>query len=741
MGWTNIVRAAIRGDHEFAGLDPYATWSLTRHGKQHLFQSKELVHDKVLHYQVLLELQENVTPDKLEALIGEFPSRPEMPERRIAIPPAYRNLPENLRNIKHVTAIVTKDFFHILSNFPEVHSVLKRVTLSRPVPQEAMRVPLDGQRSIDPRRSSERRATSPGGANVVVGIIDDGIAFGHERFRDKSRKTRIASIWLQDGFPECDSFDYGREINQDSINRCIEKCTHKGGFEEDTFYRLMGVGEFTQQGHKPVMWRKAHGTHVLDLAAGPQPKVGELSPLAMMYPDWRIICVQLPVATTADTSGASLAANVVDGIWHILNRSSPDDGATYPNVVINLSYGMLAGPHDGTSHLECAIDDITSFWEHATGAKVSVMIPSGNSHLSRIHACIERHHFDRGNGCVDLPWRILPDDRTPSYLEVWLPHRSTRDASPVELMIVPPDGDESDWIGSSNPVVRLTPENSDDVVCQASYEYVPASGRALFLVIVGPTASLPAVVEKRSLATAPFGLWKVKLRRTNLHENDKVNAWIQRDDTPFGYRTGGRQSYFDDPFYRRFDAAGREIEDDHPSDKIKIDSGAGEKGHDSIVKRAGSMNALATGVSTIVLGGLLGKEQRLAKYSAGGPIELKMGEKSPHRHGPDAVAVSDDTAVRAGTLAAGTRSGSMVAMNGTSVAAPLITRWIAVEFAAGRAGDRRAVRALAAANASENPVVANASGKAGRSAMDDSRCGAGSIRNLPPHHPLRLSKR
>jgi hypothetical protein len=728
MRWSNIDDpAVIRGD----GLDPYATWSLTDHGKQHLFKSEDLIlevdHNKPLHYQVLLELQENVSPKAFKALIDELSSQLETPrglKDPIAIPPAYLNLPENFRNIKHVTAIVTYDFFKILST-PKVREVLKRVTLSRPVPRSAMRLPLV-PRSNDSRRSSERRATSPGGANVVVGIIDDGIAFGHERFRDKSRKTRIASIWLQDGFPECDNFDnfdYGREINQDTINDYIEKCTHMGGFEEDKFYRLIRVVDFTQQGHKPVMRRQSHGTHVLDLAAGPQPRVGELSPLAIVHPDWRIICVQLPVATTADTSGASLAANVVDGIWHILTRSSPDNGATYPNVVINLSYGILAGPHDGTSHLECAIDDIASFWEHATGAKVSVVIPAGNNHLSRIHACIERHHFDRGNECVDLPWRILPDDRTPSYLEVWLPRGSARAASPVELMIIPPDGDESGWIGAGNLVVQLRPETSEDVVCQASYEYVPATGRALFLVIVGPTASLPVKVAKQSSATAPFGLWKVRLRRRNLHENDKVNAWIQRDDTPFGYRTGGRQSYFDDPLYRRFDAAGREIEDDH----------ATHKSHDSVVKRAGSMNALATGVSTIVVGGLLHKEQRLAKYSAGGPIELKLGEKLPHRHGPDAVAVSDDTAVRAGTLAAGTRSGSIAAMNGTSVAAPLITRWIAGEFAAGQVGDRAAVRAQAVAIPAPSREV--------RSAKDDTRCGAGWISNLPPHHPLRFSKR
>jgi hypothetical protein len=113
------------------------------------------------------------------------------------------------------------------------------------------------------------------------------------------------------------------------------------------------------------------------------------------------------------------------------------------------------------------------------------------------------------------------------------------------------------------------------------------------------------------------------------------------------------------------------------------------------VKRAGSINAIATGKDTIVIGGLLRKELRPPAYSAGGPITTPTGAASPHRCGPDTLTVSDDSIVQPGVLAAGTRSGSVIAMNGTSVAAPLMTRWIAGELAAGRRGNRRAVWKLA----------------------------------------------
>src|SRR5262249_36509554 len=46
-----------------------------------------------------------------------------------------------------------------------------------------------------------------------------------------------------------------------------------------------------------------------------------------------------------------------------------------------------------------------------------------------------------------------------------------------------------------------------------------------------------------------------------------------------------------------------------------------------------------------------------------------------------------------GMLAAGTRGRTIVAVNGTSVSAPQVTRWIAAEMTAGRAGNRAAVAA------------------------------------------------
>ena len=89
-------------------------------------------------------------------------------------------------------------------------------------------------------------------------------------------------------------------------------------------------------------------------------------------------------------------------------------------VVINLSYGYFAGPHDGTSAFEEAIE-LLIVLSTALGVTLSVVLPAGNSYLLRTHAQVS---FEKIGQVVLLNWRVLPDCRTPSYLEIWLPYRA-----------------------------------------------------------------------------------------------------------------------------------------------------------------------------------------------------------------------------------------------------------------------------------------------------------------------------
>ena len=95
----------------------------------------------------------------------------------------------------------------------------------------------------------------------------------------------------------------------------------------------------------------------------------------------------------------------------------------------------------------------------------------------------------------------------------------------------------------------------------------------------------------------------------------------------------------------------------------------------SAVKRAGTLNPIATGRHTIVIGGFRRKDLLPADYSGEGAVASRVG--------PDALAVSDHSIVHSGLLAAGTRSGSVIALTGTSLAVPQITRLVACLLAEG----------------------------------------------------------
>ncbi len=490
---------------------------------------------------------------------------------------------------------------------------------------------------------------------VVIGIIDDGIAFAHERFRI-ANGSRVKYFWMQDGVyaGPGGNVDYGRELSPAAIQNLFNRYTRNDTLDEDGLYRAAGLIDFHRAGHKAVNWRAAHGTHVMDLAAGYDP--------AEQRADRPIVCVQLPARTTANTSGADLVTYARDALLYICDRAVNIGQGQWLPVVINFSYGLIGGPHDGTSDLELLMEWLVKERQQPPyRQKVRIVLPAGNSYLSRCHA--EIGFPTPAADVVELPWRVLPDDKTPSYVDIWMPRRPSGATvqKRIEVSVVPPGGEESPPLGDTGQgMVQWRPFGPP--LCTLQYNVFPwPTERGRFRITLRPTANFD-----RPLPIAPAGTWIVKIRNAGLPRGEKIHAWVQRDDSLYGYPRRGRQSFFDHPDYKRIDHAGRETDSD----------GAGG----CPVKREGLLNAIATGTSVVVVGGFRRKESTAALYSGGGPAHS--------RQGPDALTVAEDSVVHGGVLAAGSRSGSVVAMGGTSVATPQITRWIADRLAESRAGDR-----------------------------------------------------
>jgi hypothetical protein len=527
------------------------------------------------------------------------------------------------------------------------------------------------------------KTAAPAEGTVVVGVIDDAIAFAQERFRNAAGKTRVEYAWVQDGLPtpKGGGVDYGRDYSKREIDKLLSEATFAGAIDEDAFYRLAGMADFARPGQGAVAHRAAHGTHVMDLACGEDPRsVGENDDKQP------IVSVQLPALAAADTSGASLEPYVLHAIDYILDRAdriAEARGCGRLPVVINFSYGFIAGPHNGTSVIEAAIDAIVAQRRDA-GQDVRVVIPAGNSNLTRCHALVG---FEETGATQDLHWQMMPDDRTSSFMEIWLPQRPAgQKGSRLSITVTPPGGPESPPLEESSGA-GFAFKQDGDILCKLVYREEPEpAGRGRFFI-----AALPTADPKPLTRLAPSGVWTIRLKNQALGKEETVRAWIQRDDTLYDRGRRGRQSYFDERCYRRYDQQGWVIADDALQPPC-------------VVKRAGLLNALATGRETIVIGGFRRKETTLADYSAAGTQTPDPTLSPPYRN-LDAVAVSDDSRIFRGVLAAGSRSGSVIAMSGTSFSAPQVARWLAKELAEGRSGDAAAVQAKARHDNAQMPPL------------------------------------
>jgi hypothetical protein len=466
---------------------------------------------------------------------------------------------------------------------------------------------------------------TPGGkpTRIAMGVIDQGIAFAHPRFRHNTG-TRIAAVWQQDR----------GVIAAQKIDAALAN-----GKDEETIYRTLGGLDFQAGGYKPLAMRRAHGTQVLDLMAGDDPTANRC--------DRPIIAVDMPESAVGDPAGSLLTPYAAFGLlWIVLVAETlREPGKTLP-VVVNLSYGPNEGPHDGSGLLEHLIDLLTQMFA-PSATPLTVVVAAGNSRQARMHA----HGSIAPGSTQTLQWRLQPCGRTPSQMELWF----SAGAEPA-VKLTAPDG-------RNFTVSALQPQDGWPAVGLPAVlaDYATVNGRVKVTLTTAPTESDPTVVIGPPIVQN--GLWTIAIRNRG-NASCEVHGWIRRSDTQAGRRAKGRQSYFDEASYARFTASGApQLYDPTPP---------------AVVQRAATLSGAATGSSTFVIGGYVDATAQPARYSSQGP----HFNSARNRGAPDWLERSEDSLACRGVLAAGNRASSVAAMNGTSAAAPQAARRIADLIAA-----------------------------------------------------------
>jgi minor extracellular serine protease Vpr len=183
--------------------------------------------------------------------------------------------------------------------------------------------------TVDRVSAGETPLTLPyTGKGVMIGIIDDGIEFGHPYFLDSSGKTMIHAIWNMDyTLHPPPGYIYGSLWTKDSLDYFIANNYNKG-------WIYAWQNKFGYSGH---------GTAVASLAAG---KYG-VAPGATL----------VGVALTAFLDTLLRSDRIIDGIAFLYNTAQELN----KKCIINISLGtQWGGPHDGRTMVEKAIDNFSA---------------------------------------------------------------------------------------------------------------------------------------------------------------------------------------------------------------------------------------------------------------------------------------------------------------------------------------------------------------------------------------------
>lgn len=538
------------------------------------------------------------TPDRLEQLI------------RVDLIPGYGSV---LKRCK------VKWAFNVIRNFP------KRLQISPPIRAAAAPAAFGGSGVRPPVTIVKDEGFQP---EIVIGLIDQGIDPDAAYFDGGDGYSRLKSFWRQD-------FNYNQS-DAGAVPFGAEE--RRFPLEEATIDRLPGVligGRGDRWLPDPTLFRVSHGAHIASALVGDLSEPPDIS-LSAAEDEPAVVAVELSRDVVRDTSGASLDAAVLTGVFHIIERAQLLAGGLMPFTVINISYGYTAGQRGPSRMVTQALNELICEY----GDRLRIVLPVGNARQARVFAA-----FEADETVKTLPLRVQPDDKTPSFIEIWTTERYDA-AKDLWVSVATPGRDYSAPVSPGGAAQVL----GNDVAIVSGH-ICPASKRGYVRLAMQPTARA-ADMERGPLA--PPGLWRIEVSSVTKR---LVEAWITRDDTIAYYRREGRQSYFDDPDYVRFDREGRVLEEDPP-------------GGAALVKRGGLLNAIASDMTDNVAGEF-GAEDRLAVYS-GAPEPCVYWS-----------AISDDSQVHSGVMGASGRDGTRIALNGTSVASARVARHIVEAHRAG----------------------------------------------------------
>ncbi|MCV6576846.1 MAG: hypothetical protein OIF58_14030 [Cohaesibacter sp.] len=497
----------------------------------------------------------------------------------------------------------------------------------------------------------------------IMAVIDDGIGFLNKTFCTSETSSRFTAFWMQaieKTSIQTSNVHLGRTLEKKELDKLLKKVAK--GEREDDIYRDLMRDIAQPDSHQSLSFASSHGTMVADLAFG---KKGDC------VDDLDLLGVQLPPESVEDTSGMRFAPYLVMAARWILARAHLMDDGKEP-LIITISMGFLAGPKNGTHFVEYALAESIERWRKMTGRRTHIVFPYGNNFETNQVAKL-CHGEPLGVLPDLLEWIVLPDDHTPSYIEIRSRPEQLGDACKnFDIDLLP------------STMVALRAPNGETLIEGPA----PEAGKAIDLMLEGALigrlyhvaarefekgVTQPAMLVFSLAPTADLADGGL-LAPAGAYELDVIDAsgsrefvlQIQRDDTPPGYVSRGRQSYFDNMKAHLW------------NHKYRDYTGLGDDGP---ITHEGSNSALTT---AHLLPGTLGDsidsvaaaEQESATELVPAGYSAQGGDWSGNQ--PKRAHIVEESPSLIGKIASGTLSGSISRLSGTSAAAPLEARHLAL---------------------------------------------------------------
>lgn len=214
------------------------------------------------------------------------------------------------------------------------------------------------------------------GTDVLVAVLDSGIAYERADFRKEDGSTRIVALWDQTLVSEGEQrppegFVTGIEFSEDQINQALEA-------EDESGERRVGNGF----GIVPSRDVSGHGTAVAGIAAGsPVALTGTVNVFGAqsaggvyqgIAPESDLLIVKLGEASE---DGFPKTTEIMRAVTYAVKKGI----ARNQPLVVNLSFGNTYGSHDGTSLLERFLDNAAEI------GRTVICVGAGNEGSSNGH--------------------------------------------------------------------------------------------------------------------------------------------------------------------------------------------------------------------------------------------------------------------------------------------------------------------------------------------------------------------